>query len=322
MLKTKLHAKTAIEGTLSAGAIPPAQEAMPATADDALASAPASATLSSAASSASASTLSAPSRALAVPETSAIVQPEAAAAPQQTKVNIQLNINISQVNLQVHLRRIPLLAQLNDEEIARVKSELRLRQFARRDIVLQKGATGDSLLFLLSGQLQVIDVTEDGRAIGLRMLAPGDFFGEIAIINGSTRSASVVALTPVLVGFLPAATALHLFSHSPSVARHMLRHLAEKVQRDSEFRALLSIHNTSRRVYTFLQLFRQKKPGNLEVIENLPTHQDIAIMINTSRETVTRAILTLVQQGIVEKDMHRLIIRDPDALQKLVQGTS
>jgi CRP-like cAMP-binding protein len=127
----------------------------------------------------------------------------------------------------------------------------------------------------------------------------------------------------VLVAFLPRATALHLFSHSPSVANHMLRHLAEKVQRDSEFRALLSIHNTSRRVYNFLELFKQQNGDSTEVVENLPTHQDIAIMINTSRETVTRAILTLVQQGIVEKDaQHRLIIRKPEALQKLIQGAA
>ena len=59
---------------------------------------------------------------------------------------------------------------------------------------------------------------------------------------------------------------------------------------------------------------------DLEVVENLPTHQDIANMINTSRETVTRALLTLVQQGIVEKDAHRLIIRNPQALQKLADA--
>ncbi|NVE01400.1 Crp/Fnr family transcriptional regulator [Massilia sp. BJB1822] len=225
-----------------------------------------------------------------------------------------------QVNLQIHLRKIPLLAELTDEEMLRVKADLRIRQYAKRDIVLQKGAAGDSLLFLLTGQLQVIDVTEDGRAIGLRMLAPGDFFGEIAVINGSMRSASVVALTPVLVALLPRSTALHLFSHSPSVANHMLRFLAEKVQRDSEFRALLSIHNTSRRIYTFIDLLKEKKDGDVHVVENLPTHQDIANMINTSRETVTRTLLTLVQQGIVQKGTHRLIIVNPEALQKLAQG--
>ena len=56
------------------------------------------------------------------------------------------------------------------------------------------------------------------------------------------------------------------------------------------------------------------------MVENLPTHQDIANMINTSRETVTRALLTLVQQGIVQKDAHRLLHQDPEALKKLVQG--
>ena len=224
---------------------------------------------------------------------------------------------------QVHLRKIPLLAELSDEEIVRVKQDLRIRQYSKREIVLQKGGHGDGLMFLLSGQLQVIDVTEDGRAIGLRMLAPGDFFGEIALINNSTRSASVVAMTNVVAAFLPAATALHLFSHSPSVAKQMLMHLAQKIQRDSEFRSLLSINNTAKRIYTYLVLLQKNKqlePGEQAVLENLPTHQDIANMINTSRETVTRALAALAQQGIVQKDANRLVIVKPEALLKLVQG--
>lgn len=224
--------------------------------------------------------------------------------------------------IHIHLRKIPLLAELNDQEVALVKQEIRIRQYGKRDIVLQKGGSGDGLMFLLSGQAQVIDVTEDGRAIGLRMLEPGDFFGEIALINNSTRSASVVAMTEALVGFLPAPVAMHLFSHSPTVANHMLKHLAQKIQRDSEIRALLSINNTSKRIYAFLVM--QQKPGSdgatPAVVENLPTHQDIANMVNTSRETVTRALLALVQQGIIEKDSHKLIIRDPEALKKLVQA--
>jgi CRP/FNR family transcriptional regulator, cyclic AMP receptor protein len=222
---------------------------------------------------------------------------------------------------QVHLRKIPLLADLSDEELVPIKQELRFRHYAKREIVLQKGGSGDGLLFLLSGQLQVVDITEDGRAIGLRMLTPGDFFGEIALINNSTRSASVVALTAVVVAFLPATTAMHLFSHSPSVANQMLRHLAQKIQRDSEFRALLSINNTAKRIYTYLSMQerRQAGPGAPVILENLPTHQDIANMINTSRETVTRALAALVQQGIVQKDANRLIIVRPDALERLTQ---
>lgn len=228
---------------------------------------------------------------------------------------------IQERQLQIHLRKIPLLAELTDDELVNIKGELRYRHFAKRSVVLHKGGSADALLFLLSGQLQVIDVTEDGRAVGLRMLAAGDFFGEIALINGSTRSASVVAMSEVLVAFMPASIALHLFSHSPSVARKMLGHLAQKIQRDSEFRALLSINNTSRRIYTYISLMKQVEDENGRyIVENLPTHQDIANMINTSRETVTRALAALMQQGVAQKEAHRLVILDPDALQRLAQG--
>lgn len=244
----------------------------------------------------------------------------AAASPDATTA-VGAAPQLQERQIQVHLRKIPLLADLSDEDVAKVKDELRFRYFSKRAVVLHKGGTGDALLFLLSGQLQVIDVTEDGRAVGLRMLAAGDFFGEIALINGSTRSASVVAMSEVLVAFLPAATAMHLFSHSPSVARKMLGHLAQKIQRDSEFRALLSINNTTRRIYTYIGLMQHTEDQDgRRVVENLPTHQDIANMINTSRETVTRALLVLAQQGIVQKDAHRLLILDPDALQRLAQG--
>ncbi|WP_338766575.1 Crp/Fnr family transcriptional regulator [Massilia sp. METH4] len=223
--------------------------------------------------------------------------------------------------LKIHLRNIPLLANLTEEEMQRVKADLRVRAYAKRDVIWHKDGGGDGLLFLLTGQLQVIDIAEDGRAIGLRALAPGDFFGEIALINNAPRSASVVAMTPVLVGFLPAPTALHLFSHSPSVARQMLQHLAQKIQRDSELRALLSINNTTRRIFTYLSLMVRRDAQGLPVVENLPTHQDIANMINTSRETVTRALLALAQQGIIEKEQHRLVIRDPEALRRLVHSS-
>lgn len=225
-----------------------------------------------------------------------------------------------EANLQIHLRKIPLLAKLGDEDMLRVKADLHVRQYAKRDIVLHKGAPGDSLLFLLSGSLQAVDVTDDGRAIGVRLLQPGDFFGETGVINGAPRPASLVALSPVLVALLPRATALHLFTHSPPVAHHMLRFLAERIQRDAEFRTLLGIQNTARRIYAFLHLMKKKQEGDVQVVEHPPTHQDIASMINTSRETVTRALLLLAQQGVVEKGAQRLIILKPEELRRLAEG--
>ena len=63
----------------------------------------------------------------------------------------------------------------------------------------------------------------------------------------------------------------------------------------------------------------EQAPGGMWVINDLPTHQEIAIMVNTSRETVTRALSSLVAAGVVEKDMRRLLIRKPDALKRLAE---
>ena len=216
------------------------------------------------------------------------------------------------------LRRIPLLADITDVELARVASDLRIRAYARRETVIHKGSPGSALLLLLSGQLQVVDIAEDGRAVGLRLLSAGDFFGELAVIDGGPRSADVTALNSAVVGSLPRPSALWLFSHCPSVASRMLTHMATKLRNESQFRMLLGIQNAFQRVCALLEFYKRTQPGGLEVVENLPTQQDIAIMINTSRETVSRVLTELIQRGIVEKDLRRLIIRRPQELHLIV----
>ncbi len=224
----------------------------------------------------------------------------------------------NKANITIHLRSIPLLKGLTNDDMALVKSQLVIQRYGRRDAIIQKGASNDSLLLLLSGNIQVIDLTDQGSITGLSLLSPGNFFGEVALINNTIHTSSVVALNDVLVAFLPSTIALHLFSHSPSVAHQIQYHLAQKVRRDQQFRNLLSISNTSKRIFSFLVLMKKKNAEKQELVENLPTHQEIANMINTSRETVTRTLLLLVQQGIIKKDAHRLIITNPDALIKLV----
>ncbi len=224
------------------------------------------------------------------------------------------------VNVTINLRKIPLLAQLTASEMTKVKKELLVKRYARREVIIKKRANGDSLLFLLSGRLQAIDMTDEGRVIGLQLLSAGEFFGETTLINQSLHTSSVIALSDALVAFLSRTTAMHLFAHSPSVATQIQKHLAQKVHLDYKFRAMLSINNTAKRISSFLVLMKQKTVGKQELVENLPTHQEIASMINTSRETVTRTLLTLTHQGIIRKDARRLIIVRPKALQEMTKS--
>lgn len=216
-----------------------------------------------------------------------------------------------------HLASLPLLAGLDAAVLAQLAHSVIWREVKKRDGVILKGSPGEHLLFLIKGRLQVLDVTESGREIGLNLLVPGDYFGEISVIDDLPRSASVVAMEACLIGLLPKAQTLALFHQNPLVAERILKGLAKKLRTASIYQTILCLPNASQRVFALLQRFCQVAPGGLVVVEQAPKQQELAIMANTSRETVSRAIKVLQDAGVVEKDNHRLIVRKPKELEAL-----
>lgn len=220
--------------------------------------------------------------------------------------------------LTVHLQNIPLLAGVDAKILDEMAVSLQFRTVERGSYAVQKGDAGEHLLFVLTGRLQAVDLTEDGREVGLNFLIPGDYFGELSIIDGLPRSASVVASENSLVALLPRAPALALMIHNPLVSERMFKRMASSIRSAANYRTILSIPSAFQRVFALLNQFAKTAPGGLVVIEKMPTQQAIAIMVNTSRETVSRAIQILLQKGVVEKDLRRLIVRLPDELSKAV----
>lgn len=225
-----------------------------------------------------------------------------------------------QTVITVHLQNIPLLSGLDTATLGLIGGSFLIRTVEKGVYVLHKGSPGDHLLFLLSGRLQAVDVTEDGKEIGLSFLSPGDYFGELSIIDGQPRSASVIACENSLIALLPRIQAQALIYHHPLVAERLLKKMAASIRTASNYRAILGLPNAFQRVFALLNQFTTEAPGGLIVIEKMPTQQEIAIMVNTSRETVSRALQTLIQKGIVEKDLRRLIVRQPDALREAASG--
>jgi CRP-like cAMP-binding protein len=216
----------------------------------------------------------------------------------------------------IQLENIPLLAGVHADALAQMMASVQYKNVDRGHYVLNKGSAGDHLLFVLSGRLQAVDLTEDGREIGLNFLSPGDYFGELSIIDGLPRSSSVVAIENSLIGSLPRAQALELIYKSPLLAERLLKRMAASIRTASSYRTIIGIPSAFQRVFTFLNQLAKVAPGGLVVINKMPTQQEIAITLNTSRETVSRALNTLIQRGVVEKDRRRLIVRNPDALSK------
>ena len=214
----------------------------------------------------------------------------------------------------LNLRAFPFFASLDDAQLASIAPLVRLRRLNRGDVACRKDDTADGLYLLAFGQLQVFEITEDGHEVGLNLIQPGAFFGELSVIDDLPRSAHIAAIEPSVIGLLPQAAARSLFYQVPEMAEAMMKHLTGMVRSMSRHRVLLGIPSAFQRVYTLLLQMSRSMPGGLVVIQDAPRQQQMAIMLNTSRETVSRAITELVQAGVVEKDFRRLIVRKPEVL--------
>ena len=216
------------------------------------------------------------------------------------------------------LQQFNLLQQLPVEHQEALSKEMTLTEFARRGIVIDRGSRMQSLGFLLEGRLQGIDFTLDGREVGLYFVAPGDYFGELPVVDGAPAPEHVIALTRSQVAFLPHETAKRLITGYPVIAERVIQRLAARVRAASAHRAILSLPNPFQRLCA--QLLTLANTENRE-IRHAPTHQEIAIMINTSRETVTRAFQVLQNRGILMRDGTSLFVQDCDSLARIADGT-
>lgn len=207
--------------------------------------------------------------------------------------------------------QIPLFKDLEESTLKHIAGQMSSRSYLSHDLVMHKGDQADNLAFLISGKLQVIDLTEDGREIGIHFILPGTYFGELSVIDGKPRSASVVSVKASEVAFLPNTQARELIFNNPIIAQRLMTHFAQVVRAASTQRTLLSIPNAFQRVFAQLHtLIRETQNG--AIIEGMPRQHEIAIMVNTSRETVSRALHALLKHGIVEKQGAVLVVKNLD----------
>ncbi len=202
-------------------------------------------------------------------------------------------------------------------ELSQTMSE---RRVERREVVVKRGEVHGALGFLIEGRLQAVDFTLDGREVGLHFVAERDFFGEMSIIDGKPAAEYVIAVTPSRIAFLDRQVARELMFSTPAAAEAISLRLAERLRRATLQRAVLALPSSFQRVCAQLGLLTERLPDGRVVIHMPPTHQEIAIMVNTSRETVTRTLQLLQTLKIVIRLDATLVVDKPAALQEAADG--
>lgn len=200
------------------------------------------------------------------------------------------------------LNRLELFQNLDAAVLENAATMMRLREFRRRDVVVQKGAPPDFMAFLIEGLLQVVDIAQDGTEVGLSFIQPGAHFGELAIIDGQHRSASIIALAQSKVLFMAAGDATAFISRQPAVALRVMRRLVEMVRATSAQVTMLNSQVVHHRVCALLLQLARPLGDDSAVIDALPQQRQLAIMVNTSRETVSRSVSLLIRKGYLQRE--------------------
>jgi CRP-like cAMP-binding protein len=211
------------------------------------------------------------------------------------------------------LRIVPMFSGVSTEVLASIASLLIERRFPKHKTIVEEGAPGDYMYIIAEGSVKVTKLSGDGREKILELLEVGDFFGEMSLFDEAPRSASVKAMSDVRILALARNDFLHLLSRSPDLALSVIQELTRRLRQVDEQASSLSFQRVKERTMGLL-LRLAKDASNHEGRRKTPvlTHQQIADMIGTSRETVTRAVKGLKEEGWLEQEGKRYLVPAED----------
>ena len=199
-------------------------------------------------------------------------------------------------------RKLSLFAELDDRELASIAGVAKTRRYAKDDVIFHADESGDVFCIIREGHVKITMISPEGKEIILQMMGPGDFFGEMSLLDDEPRSATVVATEPLDVVTIWRTDFLEILRENFSITKKILVELSRRVRRTSNrIESLATMDVYGRLARFFLDLAQQegKVLDNGYVAVTRPTHQAIANTIGTSRETVSRLIHELIRQDLL-----------------------
>ena len=212
------------------------------------------------------------------------------------------------------LQRVPLFSQLSAVELQRVVDVARERAYPRNSVILFEDDPGDALYVVATGQVKVVLIGEDGREVILSVMGPGEFFGEMSLLDDEPRSAHVIAMEDSSLAVLRREDFESLLTATPQIALALLRELSRRLRRADEKVGSLVLLDVQGRVARLLLDMAGEEGG--ERITRRLTHHTIAQMIGSSRETVSRTMRDLTDKGLIAVQRRDIVVRDRAALEQ------
>ena len=218
------------------------------------------------------------------------------------------------------LTSVRLLAGISADTLRRIEGACRWRVYRTGETIIERGDDSQDVYFLVAGTVHVMNFAASGRFVAYGVLGPGEFFGELAAIDGRPRSATVVADGPCRVAILPAREFGLLVTSNHDIALALLKRLADVIRTCDD--RIFDLSSLGAKQLIFLELLRLAEPDPLGsedwVVFPLPTQTALATNADTTRQTVARILGRLSDDAVVTKKSKALYIHDRQRLESLI----
>lgn len=210
----------------------------------------------------------------------------------------------------VTLRNLPLFDPLSDDRLAPIAQVAHLQRVDRHAVVLREGDCTENVYFVLRGSLRVLVSDDAGREVILSILGTGELFGEMGVIDGDPRSASVVAVEPSELIVIAKPDFERCLAANFDISLAIMRGLVHRLRAADRAIESLALFDVYGRVARLLIEMAEPDGNGRQAIPRKLTKQDIAKMVGASREMVSRVMKDLQRQGLVEELNGRLVLRE------------
>lgn len=211
------------------------------------------------------------------------------------------------------LKNIPIFSDLDDETLQKIYKSGATQNFRKNTVILSEEDAGSAMFFIVEGKVKVSRSSGDGKEVILAILNESDFFGEMAILDGMARSATVTAVEDSKLFIIQRAEFLELLRNYPDVSIALLQELSRRLRAATLKIKALSLKDAEGKVATVLMQIADEvgkiKQGVVE-IEDLPYQQELANMAGTSRETISRTLHAFAKKGMIELEGSKVRILD------------
>ncbi len=210
------------------------------------------------------------------------------------------------------LKKVSIFADLDDASLGRIERLFYEKQYPRDSVIVGQEDPGDSLFVVSRGKVKVVLYGGSGREVILSMFKPGDFFGEMSLLDNQPRSANVIAVEDSTLLVLERRAFAEHLEHHPRTALHVLAEMSRRLRRADSIIGNLALLDVFGRVARFLRELARSEGESVDgnvVIRQRPTQQEIASMIGTSRETVSRALSEFQRRGFLELAGRKIMLR-------------